>query len=140
MPMIRYRLEDRCMWLAHTCPCGSSFPLIGPPQGRSWDMIRLPTGQMVSPLALNLFLRELEGIDQFRVIQERPDHLVVQLASQKAISAAAVARLESQIRGYLREPMRVDIQRVGYQREDTIKFKTFVSKLHEAEPGARRNS
>jgi phenylacetate-CoA ligase len=131
MPMIRYRLEDRCRWLAHPCPCGSSFPLIGPPQGRSWEMIRLPTGQMVSPLTLNVFLRELDVIDQYRVIQESPDHLVVQLASQKPVAAAAVARLEAQIRGHLREPMRVDIEQVEYQREDAIKFKTFVSRLHQ---------
>jgi phenylacetate-CoA ligase len=131
MPMIRYRLEDRCLQFAHRCSCGSSFPLIGPPQGRSWDMIRLPTGQMVSPLTLNVFLRALDGIDQFRVIQESPDHLVVQLASPKPIAAAAVAQLEAQIRGHLREPMRVDIQQVEYQREDAIKFKTFVSRLQE---------
>ena len=133
MPMIRYRLEDRCQRLARRCPCGSSFPLIGPPQGRSWEMIRLPTGQMVSPLVLNVFLRELEGIDQFRVIQESPDHVVVQLASARALAADALARLEAQIRGHLREPMRVDIERVEYQRADGIKFKTFVSRLHRAE-------
>lgn len=129
MPIIRYHLEDRCMQLAHTCTCGSYFPLIGPPQGRNWDMIRLPSGHLVSPLTLNVFLRELDGIDQFRVIQERPDHLVVQLASKKTLAAASLTQLASQLKGHLREPVRVDIERVEYRREEAIKFKTFVSRL-----------
>jgi phenylacetate-CoA ligase len=129
MPMIRYRLEDRCKRLAHTCACGSSFPLIGPPQGRSWDMIRLPSGRVVSPLTLNVFLRALEGIDQFRVVQERLDHLVVQLASKAPLSGAALARLESQVKDQLGERVRVEIEQVEYRRDDAVKFRTFVSKL-----------
>jgi hypothetical protein len=89
---------------------------------------------MVSPLALNVFLRVLDGIDQFRVVQESPDHLVIQLASSRPIAAAVTARLEAQIRGYLREPMRVDIERVSYQHDAAIKFKTFVSRLPQARP------
>ena len=131
MPIIRYHLEDRCMRLAHACACGSSFPLIGPPQGRRWDMIRLPSGTLVSPLVLNVFLRGLDGIDQFRVIQERRDHLVVELASNKDVPAASLAKLELQLKDQLREPVRVDIKRVDYRGENAVKFKAFVSRLEE---------
>lgn len=129
MPIIRYHLEDLCTPLAERCACGSSFPLIGPPQGRSWEMITLPSGKLVSPLVLNVFLRSLDGIDQFRVIQESRDHLVVQLASNKDFPAASLAQLESRLKDHLREPMRLDIERVDYRREDAVKFKTFISRL-----------
>ena len=48
MPFIRYRLEDIGMLLKENCSCGSSFPLIAPPLGRDWDMIRLPSGKLLS--------------------------------------------------------------------------------------------
>lgn len=83
----------------------------------------------MSPLVLNVFLRSLDGIDQFRVIQERRDHLVVQLASNKDFPAASLAQLESRLKDRLREPLRLDIERVHYRREDAVKFKTFISRL-----------
>jgi phenylacetate-CoA ligase len=129
MPIIRYHLGDLCTPLARSCPCGSSFPLIGPPQGRSWDMITLPSGKLVSPLALHVFLRSAEGIDQFRVIQESRDQLVVRLAAKKDLPAAWLAQLETHLRERLGEPMRLEIQRVDYMREDALKFKTFISKV-----------
>jgi phenylacetate-CoA ligase len=129
MPFIRYQLEDRCMPLAHACTCGSGFPLIGPPQGRQWDMIRLPSGTLVSPLVLNVFLRGLDGIDQFRVVQESRDRLVVQLASRTDVPAASLAQLASQVKEVLCEPMRVEIEQVEYRHEHAVKFKTFVSRL-----------
>ena len=94
-------------------------------------MIRLPSGTLVSPLVLNVFLRGLDGIDQFRVIQERRDHLVVELASNKDVPAASLAKLELQLKDQLREPVRVDIKRVDYRGENSVKFKAFVSRLEE---------
>lgn len=65
-----------------------------------------PSGQLVSPLVLNVFLRSLDRIDQFCVIQESRDHLVVQLASNKDFP--------------------------DYRREEAVKFKTFISRLDES--------
>jgi phenylacetate-CoA ligase len=129
MPFIRYHLGDRCIRLSQRCACGSVFPLIGPPQGREWDMIRLPSGTLVSPLVLNVFLRRLDGIDQFRVVQVTRDHLRVELASKRTVPAAWLAQLESQLKDALGEPMGVDIEQVKYRHAETIKFKTFVSQL-----------
>lgn len=129
MPFIRYHLGDLCTPLGQRCPCGSSYPMIGPPQGRSWDMITLPSGKLVSPLALHTFLRSAEGLDRFRVIQESRDHLLVQLSAPKDFPAGWLAQLEAHLRDRLGEPMRLEIQRVAYLPADALKFKTFVSKI-----------
>lgn len=129
MPFIRYRIGDPCTLSKERCPCGSSFPLIDPPQGRCWDMIKLPSGKLLSPFGLSFLLRSFDGIDQFRLIQERPEHLVLQLVSQKNFSPASLLQLQSRFMDHLQEPMNLEIQRVQFMREDSPKFKTFVSKI-----------
>jgi phenylacetate-CoA ligase len=129
MPFIRYQLEDISAPVRHRCSCGSSFPLIAPPNGRESDVIRLPSGALLSPWALEFVLRSLEGIDQFRVIQESSDHLVVQLVSSNGFSASALAELQSRLLNRVGEPVKLDINLVGAIRNDALKFKSFISKL-----------
>jgi phenylacetate-CoA ligase len=134
MPFIRYRMGDICTMIDKTCACGSPFPLIGSPRGRESDMIQLPSGKVLSPIAFGFILRRFEGINQFRFIQESSDHLVLQLVPQGPPQEEMLGRLRSQILEYLTEPVRVDIQLVDFIREDTSKFRAFVSRLPEADP------
>jgi phenylacetate-CoA ligase len=129
MPFIRYRLGDICSLIQKNCSCGSSFPLISSPQGRDRDMLRLPSGQLLSPMGLHSILESFTGIDQFRLIQESADHVVLQLVMQKNVPSQPLRQLQSRLIEHLPEPVRVDIQLVDFIREDTPKFKTFVSKL-----------
>ncbi len=128
-PFIRYRLGDICTLIKKNCSCGSSFPLISAPQGRDRDMLRLPSGQLLSPMGLHLILESFTGVDQFRFIQESAGHVVLQLVTQKNFPSQILRQLQSRLIEYLPEPIRVDIQLVDFMREDTPKFKTFVSKL-----------
>jgi hypothetical protein len=80
MPFIRYRLGDVSRFLENACRCGISFPRIVPPPGRADTTIRLPSGGIRSPLGLQcIVLRSFAHVDRYRLIQERTDHLVVQL-------------------------------------------------------------
>jgi phenylacetate-CoA ligase len=133
MPFIRYRIGDICTRLEKPCSCGSSFPLIGSPQGRDRDMLRLPSGKLLSPMGLHLVLESLPRIEQFRFIQENVDHLVLQLVMRQGLSSEAGAQLQAGLRAHLREPMQVDIQLVDAIRDDARKFNTFVSKLPPAD-------
>ena len=129
MPFIRYRLGDTCMLLNNSCSCGTTFPLIGPPTGREDDMIQLPSGKLLSPWGCHFILRSFEVVDQFRLIQESPDHLVLQLVSQKGFTAASLAQLRARLLEQLLEPVKLDVQLVDFIRDDAPKFKVFVSKL-----------
>jgi hypothetical protein len=100
-------------------------------------MIRLPSGRLVSPLVLNVSLRALTHIDQFRVIQERVEQLVVQLASKRPIAGATMERLARQLREDLGEPVQVAVEQVEYRHEDAAKFRTFVSKVALPDESAR---
>jgi phenylacetate-CoA ligase len=129
MPFIRYRLGDTCTFLEKKCECGRSFPLIGPPGGRELDMIRLPSGKILSPWSFIHRLRIFDCIDQFRAIQENTDHFVLQIIFRGNTPDEMTSRIRSSIMDFLGEPVRVDIQSVDLIDDKKPGFKTFTSKL-----------
>lgn len=133
MPFIRYRLGDICARLDKLCSCGSSFPLISPPQGRERDMLRLPSGKLLSPMGLHLVLEGLPKIEQFRFIQESVNHLVLQLVMQQHLPPHTRSQLQARLLAHLQEPVQVDIHLVDSIRDDARKFNTFISKLPPAD-------
>lgn len=134
MPFIRYRLGDLCKWIDLKCSCGSSFPLIGPPRGREWDMITLPSGKLLPSTPLTFLLTNCDWIDQFRMIQERTDHLVLQLVFGRTPPVDALPTLRARIEALLREPVRLDIEGVESLRDEGSKFRAFISRLSAGSP------
>lgn len=129
MPFIRYRLGDIFAYIKKTCNCGSYFPLIDSLHGREGDNIRLPSGKELSPLTLNRIVRIVDGIDQFRIIQESIDHFVVQLVLCKRPMNEILSKMRQQFLAYFGEPVKIDIQIVNFIKEEKLKFRTFTSKL-----------
>jgi len=129
MPFIRYHLEDICTPMERSCSCGSSFPLISPPLGRQEDVLRLPSGKILSPLGLGGDLWAVDGLDQFRFIQESLDHFVLQLAVWKDPGQEVLSKVRGQVLEYLGEPVRFDVEILGQLPEDKGKFRRFISKV-----------
>jgi phenylacetate-CoA ligase len=124
--------EIICKFVEKTCSCGSSFPLIEPPLGRREDLIRLPSGQVLSPWGFFFILRSFDGIDQFRVIQEGFDHFVLQIVFRERPQDETLLKIRSRVMEYLSEPVRLDIQVVDFIQEEKLKFRIFISKLPES--------
>src|SRR5262249_55041996 len=112
LPFIRYRLGDICTPLKNPCSCGSSFPLISPPQGRNRDMLRLPSGQLLSPMGLHCILEGLPGLEQFRFIQESTSSIVLQLVMRHALPLHVLSQLRARLLTHLQEPVQIDIRLV----------------------------
>ena len=134
MPFIRYRLGDLCQMIEQECPCGSRFPLIAAPYGRDDDMITLPSGALLSPMALRILLRDCDWIRQYRVVQERVDHLLVQVAPRGHPPEGGLVALRERIEARLREPLHVEIQCVESLQDDTRKFRSFISHVSARSP------
>ncbi|MFH1681731.1 MAG: hypothetical protein ABIH26_13950 [Candidatus Eisenbacteria bacterium] len=77
MPLIRYRLGDTGRLLEESCPCGRSLPLMMPVLGRSVDYFSCPDGTAVAPYALTGAVEKVEGVAQYRIVQEQTDRVVV---------------------------------------------------------------
>jgi len=128
-PFIRYRLGDICMFKGRPCSCGSAFPLIDAPLGRSDDMIRLPSGKILSINPFEFILRAVDDIEQFRVIQESTEHLVLQLVFRRVPPDRLLSQIQSRVMKSLAEPVRVDIQCVDFIHDENSKFRSFISRL-----------
>ena len=78
MPFIRYDTEDVGILSTKPCRCGRGLPLLEKLEGRYNDFISLPDGRTLPP-GFSTFLRELKGIRQYRILQEKIDELIVYL-------------------------------------------------------------
>ncbi|HEM62590.1 MAG TPA: phenylacetate--CoA ligase family protein [Chloroflexi bacterium] len=129
MPFIRYRLGDISTPIEGTCSCGSTFPLISAPVGRQDDVLRLPSGKILSTINLGWIATSIDGVEQFRYTQESPDHFVLQLALWKHPGEEMLAQARRQVLDYLGEPVSFRVQIVDRLPEDKGKFRYFVSRV-----------
>ncbi|MDH4207473.1 MAG: hypothetical protein OEV76_01210 [Anaerolineae bacterium] len=130
MPFIRFRLGDICTPIAGQCSCGSTFPLISAPLGRQDDVLRLPSGKILSTANLGTaIIRTLDGVYQYRYTQERLDRFVLQLVLWKHPGEDRLAQVRRQVLDYLGEPVSLEVEIVDQLPEDKGKFRRFISKV-----------
>lgn len=132
MPFLRYRLGDRTAMLTGSCACGSSFPRIAAPSGRVWDVVRLPSGRQLSPVAFQVVLRNVDGIDQYRIVQQAPDRFDVTIVPGPSFAADALPVLKERLAAVLGEPVAMDLRLSGFMTAEGRKFKVFESRLPSA--------
>jgi phenylacetate-CoA ligase len=130
-PYIRYRLGDFCEMNGKPCSCGSPLPLMKPPLGRQWDVIRLPSGKLMSPWPLNSILRNLENLLQFRLVQKRTDLLVLQLQFSAVPRTGALDSLSERLKRQIGEPVTLRIETVDHFVNPALKFRAFISEVEE---------
>jgi phenylacetate-CoA ligase len=83
MPFIRYRTGDTGRLLKGRCSCGRGLPLMDVVQGRVTDLLRLPDGTFKHALSVIYPIRELAGIDRFRVKQARDFKIEIDIMTQR---------------------------------------------------------
>jgi phenylacetate-CoA ligase len=109
MPFIRYDTEDVGILSRRRCPCGRGLPLLERLEGRCDDLISLANGTVL-PTSFSLFLRDLKGIRQYRVVQEEIDKLTVYLVLQAKAPSDLVERVKKQIRPWVGETMAIRVK------------------------------
>ena len=78
-PFIRYKTGDVGALSEDTCSCGRGLPILKNIEGRTTDFIITPDGKIMHGLSLVYVLRELEGIKEFKIIQEKPDCFIINI-------------------------------------------------------------
>jgi phenylacetate-CoA ligase len=130
MPIIRYELGDVCLPSDATCTCGSHLPLMGIVEGRVDDMVRTPTGRMVSPNSLTNALEAVDGIRQFRIIQKAVDTLLVLTVPGIGFSERTPAVIRGALGDLVGKEVRTDVSVVAeIPREPTGKIRAVVSEI-----------
>lgn len=110
MPILRYDLGDETAPIEGACPCGLSFPRIRAPKGRISGLLRFPDGRAIASWSLRSIIRELPGVDQYRLVQEAPHHLVVHVVLDPSAPDPEV-EMERRLRPLIGPAVRLDLVR-----------------------------
>ncbi len=83
-PFIRYRTGDVAVMDDGVCACGRSLPLLKEIHGRTTDFITAKDGTVMHALALIYVIRDVPGVQNFKIIQENLETIRVQLVKTPA--------------------------------------------------------
>jgi phenylacetate-CoA ligase len=102
-PFIRYDVGDMGSLAPRDepCRCGRAFRRIVQITGRAGDQVELPDGRRVTPGFFPHLLKEVSCIQQYRIIQDRSDHLCVLLRLERELSDTEQSFLTRQIERHL---------------------------------------
>jgi phenylacetate-CoA ligase len=99
-------------------------------QGRTNDMLVAPTGRMLHSLSVIYVLREIQGLRQFKVIQESVDHLVVEMLTGPDFDVASEEAIRRRITTLMGAPMRIELVHVSEIPPDASgKYRWIVSRV-----------
>ncbi len=129
-PFIRYATGDVAVASGHRCPCGRPLPVLERIEGRQNDLIAARDGRFINSLALIYPVREVDGIEQFRVVQEEIDRFHVQILKTPQFPAGAEERIRTAWARLLRSEVNVVFEYVGaFPAERSGKFRHVLSKV-----------
>jgi len=113
MPFIRYRLADMAVKGRRVCGCGQPFSTIRALQGKQQDYIYLPHGREVYPWQVTLLIQDYgDWIQQYQLIQERENRVVLRIASCLSVGDCERAILQTKVKELLGEDIEFEIQEV----------------------------
>lgn len=129
-PFVRYRTGDVGVLTDRLCDCGRTLPILADVQGRTTDFVVARDGTIMHGLALIYTLRDLPGVQKFRIVQQSLDLTEVQVVGDETFRAEQEARIVDDFKARLGNDVRVDVQRVpDILPEASGKFRYVTSKL-----------
>jgi phenylacetate-CoA ligase len=128
-PFIRYRTGDVGRLTDDRCSCGRGLPLLKEIQGRTTDFVIAQDGTVLHGLALIYVLRDVEGIESFKIIQESLHKTLIQIVkNEKYVITTAEAIIESVFKKRLGNSVEIQFEYVSeMKKEASGKFRYVVS-------------
>ncbi len=129
-PFLRYRTGDVGVLGGSGCACGRTLPVLAEVQGRSTDFVVARDGTVLHGLALIYTVRDLPGVERFRIEQVSLDKTVVQVVAGSAFDAAAERRIQTDFRARLGAEVDIRVERVpAIPAEASGKYRYVVSRV-----------
>jgi phenylacetate-CoA ligase len=127
-PFIRYRTGDVAVRDTRRCGCGRGLPMLREIQGRTTDFVVAADGTVMHGLALIYILRDLPGLQSFKVVQHSLTRITVQLLPGPGFDPACETTIVEGFRRRLGADVVVEVQRVqAIEPEKSGKFRYVVS-------------
>ena len=133
-PFIRYRTGDVAVMDARTrCACGRSLPLLTEIQGRTTDFVVATDGTVMHGLALVYVVRDLPGVQAFKIVQETLDRTTVQLVTDARFGLDSPALITQGFQRRLGPQVQVTLELVDrILPEKSGKYRYVISRVAEA--------
>jgi phenylacetate-CoA ligase len=129
-PFVRYRTGDVGVLDSALCDCGRGLPLLKEVQGRSTDFIVARDGTVMHGLSLIYVLRDLPGIEAFKVVQDSLDVTTVQVVRGPGFGDDYPRRIREGLQRRLGEGVEVRVELVdAIPPEASGKHRYVVSRL-----------
>jgi phenylacetate-CoA ligase len=129
-PFLRYRTGDVGVLGDAPCACGRGLPLLAEVQGRSTDFVVAADGAIMHGLALIYVVRDLPGIERFKIVQESLDRTRVLLVPGEGYTAQLAERIRTGIKQRLGASVAVDVETMSEIPADKSgKFRYVVSRV-----------
>jgi phenylacetate-CoA ligase len=129
-PFIRYRTGDIGILDQRACICGRGLPLLKEVQGRATDFVVASDGTIMHGLALIYVIRDLPGIETFRIVQESLQRTRVLIVPGPGFEATVGSRIEAGLKQRLGDPVEVSVELVdSLARETSGKFRYVQSRV-----------
>lgn len=128
-PFIRYRTGDvAAMDTSTRCACGRGLPLLKELQGRTTDFVMATDGTVMHGLALIYVVRDLPGVEAFKIVQESLQRTTVQLVVNPSFDHAMRPKIVAGFRQRLGQEVDIDVQFVErIAAEKSGKFRYVIS-------------
>lgn len=127
-PFVRYRTGDMGVLSNAPCTCGRSLPVLKEIQGRTTDFVVARNGTVMHGLALIYTVRDLPGIERFRIEQLSLDQTIVKVVAGVAFGPSEQARIVRDFKARLGETVDVRVDRVSeIANEASGKFRYVIS-------------
>jgi phenylacetate-CoA ligase len=129
-PFVRYRTGDVGALAANPCVCGRGLPVLASLEGRTTDFVTASNGTVLHGLALIYVLRDMPGVEAFRIIQESLHHTRVELVTDKRHRITLKESIQKPFRQRLGQDVDISIDYLdAIPREESGKYRYVVSKL-----------
>lgn len=128
-PFIRYRTGDMGVLSTKVCSCGRGLPLLEEIQGRTTDFVVAQDGTVLHGLALIYVLRDLEGVDAFKIVQDSLDKTTVQIVGTDRYQASlSEEKIVAEFRKRLGASVNINIEYIDHiAKEKSGKFRYVIS-------------
>jgi len=97
MPFIRYDIGDVGVISDKACPCGRGLPLLLALNGRTADVIFTRSGKAIPGVALPFSICAPLGVEQFQIIQDTCEKVVIKVVLDKRYSRNSVNEITGEL-------------------------------------------
>jgi phenylacetate-coenzyme A ligase PaaK-like adenylate-forming protein len=130
MPLLRYQLGDVTMIHPDRCSCGRTSRLMANVTTKAEDVVIRPDGRIISPSILTHPFKPIHGLIKSQIIQDRIDHVTVNLVIAESFSAIQQDALLAALRERLGESIELEIRVVDdIPREPSGKYRWVISRV-----------